>query len=604
MWNSKLNRRSFLGNLAAFVAFTRCINTKEAIAQAQPEQTNPSRRIVVSCPTGNVDEFRRLAAFCTDLGVTHLDISDLPKSRWQWIDQVDPWPNWGMLQASFFKIAPPEALHRYLPSDYSHHCQEILSERGEILRQHNLKASFSGAEPMWLPEPFYMDHPDWRGPRCQYPPRARRSYYSPCIDRPEVLDMYRHAVADICRLVPVEEFNFLANDSGSGICWHPGLYPGVNGPDFCKNRSMNERLDGWMAAIAGGAHDSGLTADVTIAGRSLTPSNKPRHCISIGPANYLYFSNTYPVVGIPQPCAFAEDLERACADQVADWRIEIDSVSNTVLLDMVREFRKQPAQGPLARFEILSRVSAKHAGPASSQPLLHAWECIGRAAADITAINEGGPILLLGSSNQRWLIRPLVPFPLELELEEKSYYRGFQMQAWSEEIASDLMALQGNYLVEGPASTWLAGRMFDLSINHLLEARKALKEAAGLAVASGRDEIAALDLRAYALILTIRNAKLTTQYQEFLDRLKETPISRHDPKWGRPLPEEGMKIAQADIENTKELIALLQSTTTMLFATAPTAAEEDVFLFNPALAKQLQKKIAITQRHLPEHIRL
>ena len=69
-------------------------------------------------------------------------------------------------------------------------------------------------------------------------------------------------------------------------------------------------------------------------------------------------------------------------------------------------------------------------------------------------------------------------------------------------------------------------------------------------------------------------------------------------------PARGMKIAEDDMDNTRQLIALLKSTKVQVFATAPTAAEEDVFLFNPDLIGQLHKKIEITRRHLPEHIRL
>jgi hypothetical protein len=416
--------------------------------------------------------------------------------------------------------------------------------------------------------------------------------------------MYRQSVADLCRLVPVEEFNFLANDSGSGICWHPGLYPGVNGPDFCKGRPMNERLDGWMKAVATGAADAGLTADVTIDKRSLTPDAKPRKRLAAGPACYFYWSNTFPVVGVPQPCAFAQQLETIFASPDTDCRINIESIDSTSLFDLVREFRQRPAQGTLARVQILANVAARAAGADSGPNLLRAWECIGRGVEAIAPIHEGGPILMLGSINQRWLVRPLVPFPLELKPEEKDYYRKFQFQSWSEEIAADLMALQGNYLIQGPASAWLAGRMFDESIRQLGLAREALKNALASAAAGKRDALVILDQRVQALILTIRNASLTAQYQEFLDRWHQTPASRPDPKWGRPLPEEGMKIAEADMANTAELIALLESAKAPLFATAPTPEEEDVFLFNPDLIGQLRKKIEITRRHLPEHIRL
>lgn len=560
---------------------------------------------MISCPTASLEEFRRLVDLCAERGVTHVDISDLPKARWQWYDPGDPWPNWGMLQPSFFKIAPPSELQKWIPTDYSLRCQEILSQRGEVLRSHHLKASFSGGEPMWLPEAAYQEHPEWRGPRCQYPPRARNDYYAPCIDRPEVLAMYRQAVARICHLVPVEEFNFLANDSGSGICWHPGLYPGVNGPEFCKSRTLAERLDGWMGAVTDGARDAGLTADVVIAGRSLTKDSKPRAIVGAGPGNYLYSSNLYPVLGIHQPFAFAEQLQEVFANPAVSARINIDSVASDELFDAVLEFRKTPSVDPISLAESLKKIAARSTGSdTAALHLVRAWDWIGRAVEAIEPINEGGPILLLGSINQRWLVRPLVPFPLELKAGEKDYYRGFQMQAWSEEIAANLMALQGNYLVDGPASTWLASRMFDKSMHALRVARGALKDAATLAPAAKQGSVTTLDLRLQAMILTIRNAQLTCQYQEFLDRQQQTPHSRPDPKWPRLDMEEGRKIAEADMANTTELIALLESTNVRLFATAARPEAEDVFLFHPNLVGQLRRKVEITRKHLPDHIRL
>lgn len=600
-----ISRRGFLGRIGAFAAVGSVIGTGRLRVMAQSQPVGTGRRIVMSCPTADLEQFRRLADQCAELGVTHVDISDLPKARWQWFDPGDPWPNWGMLQPSFFKIAPPEELQKWIPAEYSRQCQEILAQRGEVLRLNKLKASFSGGEPMWLPEAAYKAHPEWRGPRCQYPPRARNDYYAPCIDRPEVLAMYRQAVAMLCHLVPVEEFNFLANDSGSGICWHPGLYPGTNGPEFCKNRMMSERLDGWMGAVVDGARAAGLTVDVVIAGRSLTKDSKPRQQISAGPSNYLYFSNFYPVMGVPQPFAFAEQLQEVFANPAVSARINIDSVESAALFNVAADLRKAKSTDAASRVESLKRIAIDSAGSdGGGLRLLRAWEWIGRAAETIEPINEGGPILLLGSINQRWLIRPLVPFPLELKIEEKDYYRRFQMQAWSEEIAANLMALQGNYLVNGPASTWLASRIFDKATQALTLAHTALEEAVLSAPATKQGGLTALKLRVQALILTIRNAELTCQYQEFLDRQQEAPHSRPDPKWPRLDLEEGRKIADADIANTEALIDLLESTKVVLFATAPTPEAEDVFLFHPGLVGQLRRKVEITRQHLPDHIRL
>jgi hypothetical protein len=580
---TQIDRRTFLTAAAALAALSRL----RALARSPRPQ-----RITIDCPTESIADFQALATRAAGLGATHIELSHLPKARWQWYDPTDPWPNWGMLHASFFKIAPPEPLQTWIPREYSLRCQDILHQQGEILRKLNLKATF-----------VYQAHPDWRGPRCQYPPRAHNSYYAPCIDRPEVLAMYRKAVAAICTLVPIEEFTFLTNDSGCGICWHPGLYPGQNGPEYCKSRSMNDRLDGWTQAIKAGAADAGLTAEVSLAGRSTNPDHKASPRTSAGLKDYFYSANTYPIVGLTQPTTFAEQLENSYASPNADRRIAFESTNDSELFDILAAFRQSPAKGPLAREQILANVAAKQAGAEAAPHLLRFWELFSRAIADLAPMEHGGPILLLGTINQRWLVRPLVPFPLELKPEEKVYYRHFQMQAWSEDIAANFMALQGNYIIQGPASAWLATRLFDDATKNLHLAHEALAKAIASAPTEAHDHLQAYDLRLQALILTINNARNVVAYQDFLDHQNQTPNSRPDIQWPRAGHEDGMKIASADMDNTKALIALLESTKIPIFATAPTPAEEDVFLFGPNLVDQLKWKIATTERHLPEHIR-
>jgi hypothetical protein len=597
-----MNRRTFTKRLLAIAATLRLARSEAWSAPQDGRIGGRGRRIVLSCPTKNIDEFMQLADLAAEVGATHVAIEDLPKARWQWFDPLDPYPNWSMLRASFFKIAPPEEMRQWIPGEYAKRCQDILAQRGEVLRKLNLKATFFGAEPMWLPDAVYTAHPDWRGPRCQYPPRARHDYYAPCIDRPEVLAMYRRAVATLCQLVPVEAFSFLTNDSGCGICWHPGLYPGANGPEFCKSRSMNDRLDGWLEAVVAGARDSDCEAEVALAGRWLIASGRAPESIRVG-LGPLYPSNFYPVVNIPQPCQFAEQWQATLSRPEADIAANLEPYS-PCLFALTRELKKHAAPDPLARYRVLTNVAEQAAGENGAPHLVRAWECIGRASEALGLLTRGGPILLLGSINQRWLVRPLVPFPLELTPEEKDYYRRFQFQAWSEEEAANLMDLQDTYVIQGSASAWLATRIFDNATAELNEARAALKDALAVGSGLGQADVAELDVRLQALLLTIRNASLTVQYQEFLDHMRQTPPEGPDLPYRKLDLARGKKIVEDDMDNTRQLVALLKSTKVSLFATAATAAEEDIFLFTPDLASQLEKKIEIEDRHLPEYLRL
>lgn len=287
------------------------------------------RRIFSYDATNEAD----FSAFCEEaakLGATHVFVSRLPKSRWQWQrDLSDPYPNWGMMHSSIFKVVVPDELAPWLPRDYAEGNLEMVSRRCRILEGLGLKPAFSACEPGWLPEEVYRAHPQWRGPRCEHTRRARKAYYSPCIDNAEVLGLYRRAVEELCSQAPIEFFQFLTNDSGGGVCWSQGLYPGANGPTACEHRPFGERIVGFMSMIQHAAARGGLQAEVCISGSipshevtATVPHLRPGQCIqgwtadggdSMRSAGFLeefYGSDVYPVVGIPQPVRFLGDLQQ------------------------------------------------------------------------------------------------------------------------------------------------------------------------------------------------------------------------------------------------------------------------------------------------------
>ena len=198
-------------------------------------------------------------------GATHMEVSQLEKSRWIWeLDRSDPYPNWGMLLCSLFKIIVPTELRGYLPEDYAARNLATLKARLAILHRYGLKGALHFAEPFYLPEEVYRDHPDWRGPRCDHPRRARHYYYSPCADNPDVLAMYRRSMQELIGQVDVDYLFIHTNDCGSGLCWSSGLYCGANGPAACKDRAPAERIIGFLDALRLGAADAGAAIDIEI----------------------------------------------------------------------------------------------------------------------------------------------------------------------------------------------------------------------------------------------------------------------------------------------------------------------------------------------------
>ena len=215
--------------------------------------------IALSCPTDNLDEFRAMAAFAKSIGATHLDACQIEPSLWQWEqDRNDPYPNWSMYRPTIFKFIVPDELKAYLPADYAARNLQRLRERAAVLKEFGLKSAFSGMEPAYLPEQAYLDHPEWRGPRCDQARRARTEYYAPCLDDPGMRAIYLRTVTQLCRICPFDRFELRSNDSGSGFCWVQTLYPGMNGPDRCWGGDMATRVVAFMSLLQSGAAQAGL----------------------------------------------------------------------------------------------------------------------------------------------------------------------------------------------------------------------------------------------------------------------------------------------------------------------------------------------------------
>ncbi len=589
------------------------------------QSASAKRKILFSCPTSTIEEFRAFARKAAELGATHVYISDLPKSRWLWeLDRDDPYPNWGMLVASIFKVVIPPELKDFLPAEYSRKNLEIIRQRSAVLKELGLKAAFLGKEPAYLPESVYQAYPDWRGPRCEHPRRSRHAYYAPCIDRPEVLAMYRRAVAEICRVAPIELFSFLTNDSGSGICWSVSLYPGQNGPAWCQSRPYADRVVGFLSTIQDGARDAGLEDEVSFAYGSgyisqaeitaVIPYLRPGQAINgktrdgLTPSNAVGFSFydswTNPVLGIPQVFRVAEQLQAAANDERANINVLFCQPDSPELFALLHEFQKSPFRALMGRMQAVRAAAAKMAGEDNAEALMGIWEKIDRAVGAVRSTG-GDPIMLVGTINQRWITRPLVPFPMELKPEEKDYFRKFQFQANTEEEAADLMNLQGFELINGFSGSLLASNLLNQAINHL---ESALKDIARLREnVSDKKALELLELRLKVLVCFYRNARNTIQYQDILDRTDY----EHPPKEENIYPMDGdqklreiQNVTRNEIDNINELIGLLESSPVPLVEVAPSMSEEDIFLVGPNIVEQLRKKVQIMLRHQLDVYRL
>ena len=113
-----------------------------------------------------LEEFEREAERAAKLGARYVYIGEIAKDHQDWDEHPgDPYPNWGMLLTSLFKIVVPDRLKDVLNTERAKKNFELLRQRADILKKYHLRAALTLSEPFYLPERVYREHPAWRGPR-------------------------------------------------------------------------------------------------------------------------------------------------------------------------------------------------------------------------------------------------------------------------------------------------------------------------------------------------------------------------------------------------------------------------------------------------------
>ena len=445
---------------------------------------NGERRVYVQIETTDLADFEKAAQIANRFGATHLAANQVEPSMWQWddaMDRKDPYPNWTMHRPAFFKFYVPEKLRGYLPVGYSEKNIETLRGRAKILKDHGLKAVYSAAiDPSYLPERVYIDHPEWRGPRCDHPRRARMQYYAPCIDNPDVREMYRESIRELCKACPFEYFDIMANDSGAGFC-HFDLYTGRNGPMWCWNTPREKRLVDWLSLVQDSAAEAGCKAEVNFSrylkndvfvsakpllrdGQSLLNLRSDgRKAVSIVGFPNRFGETSFPVAYLPRMVTYAKQLQSA-AQSDANILIGVKGTEEYDAISLVEKAMKKPiAPGQVACYQALAEVAAEFVGKADAEKLVQIWDDIEEALVRLDGFREGpsgASYGLLALVHQRWLTRPLVCFPDRLEGEERNYWRDYIFQATTEEEALDYTNLQGWHTLDGNAAIAWTGNVY------------------------------------------------------------------------------------------------------------------------------------------------
>ncbi len=620
--------------------------------------------------------FERKAALAKKLGATHVPITDgLPTAQWQFQPAGDPYPAWFIQRPDFFKLFPAPEVEPFVDQDYGRRVAHLLEERCKILRRLGLKAHWAANIPQVMPEAFFAAHPELRGPRVDQPNRSRTARFSMCVDEPETLRLYAVALKNLLAHCPeIETFSFLTQDSGSGFCWVPALYPGLNGNSNCRDRPMADRIAGFLTTLKTAAHAAGHEIEINlnpiVPRQWMLPSFSPEQLDAIahqlprgiavqgreGPdgrpfaglrASDAYARGAfYPVVGLTVPdlrwlrtgrTVAASASDPASLRRRANEQSERIPDPNSPSAPSVQSVPTTPSSSSSApaprrlislradepqlefnarliaatassahasvpdRLAALRTFAAAEAGNEHADTLLAVWLLLDDADRRLEAL-DFGDMLQFGHVLNRWINRPMVPFPDKLTPQEKSYYRTFLFQAKDDAQADNLVDIQAMRMYEGYGARLLFQRVIETvvpDVESALQNIRQIRDASPDASAHARWEI--FSRRLEAVLCLLHTADHMVAYQAQLDRVLalDAPVEPNPPlgaqsTWDRT---DLQQLAREEIDNTVRLKRLLESTPEPLLDLAPVAAEETIMRLGPDLPAQLQRKIDLMNAH-------
>jgi len=576
----------------------------------------------------DAEDFRAFAQQAAAMGATHVELSYVPPSRWQRADERDPhpqwdsWPVWSRRAVGLFKLVVPPELEPWLPKDEAEANMALMQERCSILRSFGLRVVLNGHEPMWLPEGVFQEHPQWRGPQVECLPLARLPYFSPCVDHPQVLAMYRKAMAELCRQLPeLDAYTMLSNDSSCGYCW-AHTYPGENGPEACRHIPLINRISTFMSALQDGARDAGRELLVCVNNSRLYLDGNYHYRVALKPGQYVdgadrdgkpfcaavagnswFSSMVFPVLGVPKPLTFAKELQRAFQSDSERISVSFGSV-RPLLVDIYREFLSNPSRGPASRMELLLRVAASRVGEEKAEELLEVWMAIEEAVECIRYCLRGASLTLVGPLMMRWLIMPLVPDPWRLSDDEKRYFQLGRVARNDVEALSYHNAL-GHPGIVGRAAVDYARLVLTTArgkVASAAEGAEALAEQA--ADQKARTELVALARSLKALAGVLTTCRNFVEYEHILStrgRYEEEVWYRD--QYGTGAYNRGgyelRQVARSELDNALALAELVEESPEPVLAMAASMEEEDALAFAPNLAEQLRRKARIMMAHWP-----
>ena len=175
--------------------------------------------------------------------------------------------------------------------------------------------------------------------------------------------------------------------------------------------------------------------------------------------------------------------------------------------------------------------------------------------------------------------------------------------------ANDILNSQAVRMVSGRNQAYFLGLAFDKAAGRFGTASKTACDLAGRASAEGAQKLTALSYRLRALACLVRTCRNMAQFQTLLDDAlaevgEEGPQEKPWILEGYGDRQKMYDVVRAEVDNTQDLIDVIEQSPVPVLEMADDPAEEDTFTFGPDLVEQLRRKMRITIEHWLDFNRL
>jgi len=577
-------------------------------------------KFILYVVSDNIENFKqhiKAASVLKKYGTVQINVGTLADKSFHEIpEDGNPWAEYASNNATLTKFFPESKVAAFLPADFIKKNRDLLLAKTRLLKENGMQGAVFANEPGYLSAAFFDAYPRFRGPRVDHPRRSTMACFSPCLSEPGMQEIYSSMMAAMLTAAPeIKSYFFKTNDAGSGNCWTDWLYPGPNGPDHCKNESTGQRMKNLFDALQAGAAKAGTSLDVYLSHGSSNFTDAEKTDIAKHLPQNCYFENRsdfealnigsdissmYPVTGVTDVYSFLQKISVINRERPQTIFINFASFYNrgnedvqleALLLQMLADRLAEKYNG--SPKEQLQQYCEQWAPAHTASKLAQAFEDLHRAF-EYRNKNLRNLNLINWSVAARLANRPLVAAPQRLSGSEESYFLPYVFNVSVQEARDDYIDIQGGRWETNPDSiktlvtmlNTIAGTMADISL------------------ISGSGELIQKmqrSLKVYSCLLrSIGNFASAQKIRDaHADRLSGTPgRPSKEPTWsGDKDLLQFNDIMRDELDNTTELLSVLQKGGLHSLILAKDIKHEDCFLLGPDIIGQLKKKQKVMLAH-------